>query len=221
MNALIIDNDKKSTALVAHGLTSVGCRCCIAPSGEKGLRLATSAAHDVIILDIELPGISGLEVIRRLRESGNKAPIIVLSALSQPGDRISGLNLGADDYLGKPFSIGELLARINAVLRRCMSQIRETITVRDLTVDIPTRTVTYKNRMIDLTAREFEVLEYLARNVGRILSTEMIYQNVWKENSPPPTKVVETRVCMLRKRLGLSESDGLIYTVKGVGYVLK
>lgn len=221
MNALIIDSDGRSAARAARSLTDLGYRCCVAPSGEKGLQLAASATHDVILLEIKLPGISGLEVIRRLRDAGNHAPLIVVSALVDPGARIAGLNLGADDYLAKPFVPGELIARINAILRRCTARACERIVVRELTVDVPTRTVTYGNREVILTAREFEVLEYLARNAGRVLSISTIYRKIWKEDVPPPTKVVETRICLIRKKLCPAGDDVLIHTVKGFGYVLK
>lgn len=221
MNVLIIDDDGKSAAIAARGLTAHGYRCSIAPSGEKGLKLAASAAPDIILLDVELPGISGLEVIRRLRESDNETPIIVASALCEPGDRISGLNLGADDYLAKPFCLDELIARVNAVLRRHVPQTSKRITVRGLSIDLPTRTVICRDRKIDLTSQEYRLLEYLARNAGRILSLKMIHEDVWGLTTPRTTKIVETRICVLRKKLGLTGNDEIIHTVKGFGYVLK
>lgn len=221
MKALIIDGDDESAALAARSLTAQGYRCSIIPDGELGLELAALATHDIIILDIQLPGLSGLEVIRRLRERRNMTPVIVVSALSEPDDKVVGLNLGADDYLAKPFCPNELVARINAVLRRYSSHASRKIAIRGLSIDIQEMTVFYRKRKVELTLQEYKLLEYLALNAGRIRTIKMIYQGIWKQGTPPPTKVVEARVSHLRKKLSLAGANGLIHTVRGFGYVLK
>lgn len=221
MKALIIDGDDESSALAARSLTARGYQCSIIPDGELGLKLAALATHDVIILDIQLPGLSGLEIIRRLREHRNMTPVIVVSALSESDDKVVGLNLGADDYLSKPFCPNELLARVNAVLRRTFSRTSQKILIRGLSIDIQEMIVSYRKRKVTLTLQEYKVLEYLALNVGRIRTIKMIFQEVWRQGTQPPAKVVETRVSHLRKKLVLAGASGFIHTVRGFGYVLK
>lgn len=221
MKALIIDGDEENAALVARSLTAAGWQCCIIPDGELGLQLTALATHDIIILDVRLPGLSGLEVIRRLRKQRNMTPVIIVSAVSKPDDKAAGLNLGADDYLGKPFCPNELLARVNAVLRRTFSRISQKITLRGLSIDIQEQTVTYRKSKVALTLQEYKVLEYLALNAGRIRTIKAIYQAVWKQGTPPSTKVVESRVSHLRKKLVNVGAIGFIHTVRGFGYVFK
>ena len=221
IKALVIDDDEESAALAARSLTARGCQCCIIPNGELGLQLAALATHDIIILDVQLPGLSGLEIIRRLRERRNMTPVIIVSAASKPDDKAVGLNLGADDYLAKPFCPNELLARVNAILRRTFSRTSQRIAVRGLSIDIQEQTVTYRKRKVALTLQEYKILEYLALNARRIRTITMIYQEVWKQGTQPPAKVVETRVSHLRKKLACAGASGFIHTVRGFGYVLK
>ena len=221
MKALIIEDDRENAAYVSRGLQSMGLLCETACDGESGYRLLVSSNFDIAVVDIQLPGMSGLELIRILRESGNRIPIIILSALNQAGDKICGLNIGADDYLSKPFALNELTARVNALLRRTTgAPVGERIIVRDLLVDTTERKAYRDGHLLDLTNREYGILEYLARNAQRTITIKMILQEVWKYNAAPLSKVVETRLCLLRKKLNQHGKADTIHTVRGFGYVL-
>lgn len=221
MDTLIIGNAGGSAARIFRYLTSHGHRCCLASTGEQGLRLAALKAPDIILLNVGLSGPPAPEVIRPLRKSGNETPLIVLDASAKPQDRICGLNCGADDYLVKPFSPDELLARIHAVLRRSVWRTPVSISIRGLTVNVQAKTASYLHKEIALTRLEFKILEYLARNVGWTRSLEMIYREVWERELLPEAKVVEARLCNLRKKLCRVGAHGFIRTVRGFGYVLK
>ena len=221
MDTLIIGNVGSNATRIVRYLTSHGLRCCLAPTGEQGLRLAALKAPDIIILDVGPSGTPALELISTLRESGNEIPLIVLDASHKPQDRIYGLNCGADDYLVKPFSPDELLARIHAVLRRSVWRTSGKIAIRGLIVNVQTKTASYLHKEIALTRLEFRILEYLARNVGWTRSLEMIYREVWERELLPEAKVVEARLCNLRKKLCRAGARGFIRTVRGFGYVLR
>lgn len=222
MKALIVEDDRENAAFVSRGLQSMGFLCETAHDGEHGHHLLASDNFDIAVIDIQLPGISGLELIRRLRESGNRIPVIILSALNQAGDKICGLNIGADDYLSKPFALNELKARVNALLRRATgTPAGERIIVRDLLVDTTERKAYRAGHLLELTQREYGILEYLARNAQRTITIRMILQEVWKYNATPLSKVVETRLCLLRKKLNQHGTGDIIHTVRGFGYVLR
>lgn len=222
MYAILVEDDRENASFVSKGLKDQGFTCVIAPDGETGWRKMLAEPFDIAIVDIRLPGMSGFELIRRLREVGNRIPIVVLSALDQPGDKICGLNIGADDYLAKPFALNELIARVNALLRRTTGRpAEERIVIRDLVVDTVARKAFRNGNDINLTPREYCLLEYLVRNARRTVTVKMILREVWKYDSTPLTKVVEARMCLLRKKLCQGGEDELIHTVRGFGYVLK
>ena len=221
MHLLVVEDDARIAEFVADGFRRDGHTVTCAVDGEEGLYFAQSGAFDAIVLDILLPKLNGLELLRRLRGSGSKGPVIVLSARGSVESKVEGLEAGADDYLAKPFCPNELLARVNAILRRTFSRTSQRIAVRGLSIDIQEQTVTYRKRKIALTLQEYKILEYLALNARRIRTITMIYQEVWKQGTQPPAKVVETRVSHLRKKLACAGASGFIHTVRGFGYVLK
>jgi len=221
MKALIVEDDRDNAAFVAKGLFGIGLTSEIAADGETGLARLSDGGYDLAIVDVQLPGISGLELVRQVREGGNRLPILILSSLNQPADKISGLNIGADDYLSKPFALNELTARVNAVLRRSIpAPTPGRLTVRDLTLDVLTRHVVRGGRTVSLTQKEYVLLECLCRNAGRTVSVGMILREVWQCDSAPLTTVVETMVCKLRRKLCERGESDLIRTVRGFGYVL-
>lgn len=222
MRALIVEDDLKTANFVARGLFEIGLSNEIVGSGEDALIRLVDDIYDIAIVDIQLPGLSGFELIRRLREQGNKIPVLILSSLNQTADRISGLNIGADDYLTKPFALNELTARINAILRRTAPHTSDTIVVRDLRIDRLNRKAYRQGMLLDLTPREYALLEYMAQNTNRTITADMILQNVWGNTIPSLTTVVESMICKLRHKLCPDKkSDNLIFTVRGFGYVLK
>ena len=177
---------------------------------------------DLAILDIMLPGMDGFAVLRALREAKNNLPVIILSARDNVDDKVKGLELGGDDYMAKPFSFTELMARINAILRRkTSSQDRTLLSYADLTMDLLARKVTRGNERIDLQPQEFMLLEYLLRNAGKVVSRTMIIEHVWEYNFDPKTNIVETRMCRLREKIDKPFERKLIQTLRGFGYVLE
>lgn len=190
-------------------------------NGEAGLRLAMTGDHDVIVLDLMLPGRDGFSVLRSLRESGIETPVICLTARDSVEDRVRGLDLGADDYLAKPFSFAELLARIRALLRRGPALASNTLVVGDLTIDLVGRGVERAGRRIDLTAREFALLECLGRGAGDVLSRTMLLERVWDMNQDPMTNVIDVHINRLRRKVDHGFARPLIHTIRGVGYVLR
>jgi len=193
----------------------------VAADGEVGLERAVNGQYDVIVLDLMLPQRDGFSVLRTLRERSISTPIICLTARDALDDRVRGLNLGADDYLVKPFNFVELLARIRAVLRRGQAVTDNPIVVGDLTVDVVTRAVERSGQRIDLSAREFALLEYLARHAGEVLSRTMILERVWDMHHDPQTNVVDVHINRLRRKVDSGFASPLIHTVRGSGYVLK
>lgn len=222
MRVIIIEDDFETASFVTNGLEDLGYECTVSSSAESGLKQLTNKSYDLAVVDIQLPGISGLELVRRLREQGNRIPILILSSLGQPADKICGLNIGADDYLAKPFALNELTARVNALLRRSTApRADRPIRIRDILIDTKNRKVIRNGRNISLTAQEYKILEYLASNPGRVLTVKMILQEVWRYDSVPITTVVETRMCVLRKKLCANGEKNVIHTVRGFGYVLR
>ncbi|MCX8027808.1 MAG: response regulator transcription factor [Thermodesulfovibrionales bacterium] len=222
MRLLVIEDDKKIASLIMKGFKQAGFAVDLATDGETGLDLALTEPYDVCIVDIMLPKIDGLSIIQQMRQSGKNTPVIILSAKHSVDDRVKGLHIGSDDYLTKPFSFTELLARVQALLRRATKTPETTkITVDDLTIDLLTREVYWKDSKIDLQPREFSLLEYLMRNSGRVLSKTMIMEHVWDYSFDPQTNVVDVLVCRLRKKLEEASDKQIIHTIRGVGYVLK
>jgi len=192
-----------------------------AADGEDGLHFAATRNYDLIVADIMLPKLSGFTLIETLRQKGVQTPVLILSAKSNVSDRIRGLQIGGDDYLVKPFAFSELLARIQALIRRAQSQPLQTmLSVEDLKMDTLRRKVCRREREIELQPREYSLLEFLMRNAGRVVSKTMIMENVWDYNFDPQTNVVEARICRLRDKIDKGFEKNLIRTVRGVGYAI-
>lgn len=222
MRLLLIEDDVKIASYVAKGLKEAGFVVEHVDNGSTGLQMALMSSYDVAVVDIMLPGLDGLTVIDELRRRRINLPVIILSAKRSIDERVEGLRTGGDDYLTKPFSFSELLARIEALIRRASDTPEPSgITVGDLSVDFRRRKVMRGGRKINLQPREFSLLEYLARNAGRVVSKTMIMEHVWDFNFDPQTNVVESRICRLRDKIDKGFDPQLIYTVRGTGYVLK
>jgi heavy metal response regulator len=222
MRILLVEDDKTIASFISKGLKEAGFATDHAEDGVDGLHLALNEPYDAAIIDIMLPGLDGLSLIEELRRKKVNTPIIVLSAKRSVDDRIKGLQMGGDDYLTKPFSFSELLARVQALIRRSSSVPEPTgLEAGDLSMDIVTRRVTRGGKQIDLQPREFSLLEYLMRNRGRVLSKTMILEHVWDYNFDPQTNVVDVLVCRLRNKVDKEFENKMIQTIRGVGYVLK
>jgi heavy metal response regulator len=222
MRILIVEDDKKIAAFVIRGLQEAGFAVDHAEDGDTGLAHAFSGTYDAIIMDLMLPKFDGLSIIDRMRQEKILTPVIVLSAKRSVDDRVTGLQRGGDDYLIKPFSFAELLARVHALIRRASHEAEPTrLTAGDLSLDLLTREVTRSSRKIDLQPREFSLLEYLMRNVGRVISKTMIIEHVWGYNFDPQTNVVDVLVSRLRNKVDREFDKKLIHTHRGIGYVLK
>ncbi len=222
MRILLIEDDIKIAAFIEKGLKAASFAVDHATDGQTGLHLALNEPYDAAIVDLMLPGLDGLSVITHMRREKINTPVIILSARDSIDDRVRGLQSGGDDYLTKPFSFSELLARIHALIRRA-SGATEPIRLRvgDLSMDLITREVIRDTRTIDLQPREFALLEYLMRNAGRVVSKTMIMEHVWDYHFDPMTNVVEARISRLRNKIDKPFHQKMIHTVRGVGYVLK
>lgn len=222
MRALIVEDDAKTALFLKKALAEEGFTTIVAEEGLGGLATAVAEPPDVAIVDVMLPGLDGLSLIRAVRSRGLDFPILVLSARSAVEDKVRGLEAGADDYLAKPFSVSELLARVQSLIRRATRQREPTILrVGDLTLDRIARKVSRAGRPIELQRLEFLLLEYLMRNVGRVVSKSTIIEHVWGYDFAPGTNVVEARVCRLREKIDRAFAQKHIRTVKGFGYVLE
>lgn len=222
MRLLFIEDDSKIVSFVAKGLKEAGFVVVHAADGPSGLHLALDGGFDAAIVDIMLPGMDGLALIDELRRQRSTLPVIILSAKRSVDERVQGLQAGGDDYLTKPFAFTELLARLQALIRRAAKSPEATgITVGDLHLDLLARTVTRAGRKIDLQPREFSVLEYLARNAGRVVSKTMLIERVWDYNFDPQTNVVESRISRLREKVDKDFETPMIHTLRGLGYVLR
>ncbi len=222
MKILIIEDDVKISNFIKKGLKEAGFSVEHSATGEEGLSLARSNNYDIAVIDITLPGIDGLSVIRELRIENNNLPVLVLSAKGSVEDRIRGLETGSDDYLTKPFAFSELHARIQALLRRA-NRIADPVSLvyEDLKINLLNHTVHRGNREIELQPREYTLLEFLMRNSERVVSRTMIIEHVWNYNFDPETNIVEARVCKLREKIDKGFEKSLIHTIRGAGYVLR
>jgi two-component system OmpR family response regulator len=222
MRLLLVEDDLKIASFVLKGLQEAGFVVLHAEDGETGLHMALHEPFDAAIIDIMLPRLDGLTLIHRMRLEKVNTPVIILSAKASVDDRIKGLQSGGDDYLTKPFSFSELLARVQALIRRATGSKDATrLVVGDLSLDLLRREVFRAGKKIELQPREFSLLEYLMRNEGRVVSKTMVMQNVWNYDFVPLTNVVEARMCILREKIDKEFSPKLIHTVRGAGYVLK
>ncbi len=222
MRILVVEDDEKIALFIVKGLQQAGMVVDRVSDGLEGFNYATSGNYDAAVVDIMLPQMDGLNMIRRMREKKIKTPVIILSARRSVDDRVTGLQSGGDDYLVKPFAFSELLARVQALIRRS-SNVPEThaLSVGDLNLDLLTREVKRGKTNIELQPREYSLLEYLMRNSGRVVSKTMILEQVWDYSFDPQTNVVDVLVCRLRNKIDKDFDEKLIHTIRGVGYVLK
>jgi len=222
MRLLLVEDDQKIAFFILQGLKEAGFAVDHMDNGEDGLHMALNEPYDAAVIDIMLPRIDGLTVIESMRKKGLSTPVLILSAKRAVDDRVKGLQTGGDDYLVKPFAFSELLARVQALVRRSSGITNPSyLNIGDLSLDIHTRKVFRADRRIDLQPLEFSLLEYLMRNAGQVVSKTMIMEHVWDYNFNPQTNVVEARMCHLRDKIDRDFDKKLIHTIRGVGYVLK
>jgi DNA-binding response OmpR family regulator len=222
MRILVVEDDKKIASFIVKGLAEAGFAVDHADNGDEALHLALSESYDAAVMDIMLPKLDGLSVIDRLRQAKIITPVLILSAKRSVDDRVKGLQTGGDDYLTKPFSFAELLARVQALIRRAGHEAEPTrLAVGDLSLDLLTREVKRGETKLDLQPREFALLEYLLRNAGNVVSKTMIIEHVWGYDFDPMTNVVDVLVSRLRNKLDREFESKLIQTHRGVGYALK
>jgi two-component system response regulator MprA len=218
---LVVDDDQKILAMMRRGLIFAGYEVELAESGEQALDRTLTAVPDLVILDVMLPGMDGLQVCRRLRAAEPKLPILLLTARDRVPDRVAGLDAGADDYLVKPFAFDELLARIRALLRRAGNEQPELLSFADLTLDTSTHEVRRGGRTIDLTLTEYQLLELFMRHPRQVLSRDRIHDAVWGSSFFPESNVIDVHIKRLREKLEDEQGARLIQTIRGVGYSLR
>jgi DNA-binding response OmpR family regulator len=223
VRVLVVEDERKLAQVLAAGLRAEHYDVVVADTGEDGFFHVSSEAFDLVLLDVMLPKRSGLEILKTLRQRGLQTPVLILTARDGIEDRVLGLDLGADDYLVKPFAFPELLARIRALLRRGRPSEVFRLKTGDLEMDTATRRVVRGGRALDLTSREFELLEYLLRHQGHLVSREMLAHEVWKEprRGTPLDNVINVQIARLRKKVDSDTDRRLIHTVRGVGFVLR
>lgn len=222
MRLLLIEDDRKIANFVRRGLREAGFAVDHAENGDDGLDLLLTEPYDVAVIDIMLPGLDGLSIIEKMRNRRIKTPVLVLSAKGTVDDRIKGLQTGADDYLTKPFSFSELLARVQALIRRSSGSAEPTrLTFGDLSMDLLTRTVKRGDEVIDLMPKEFELLQYLLLNAGKVVSKTALLEHVWGYDFDPQTNAVDVLVCRVRGKIDRDFDTKILHTLRGVGYVLK
>jgi DNA-binding response OmpR family regulator len=218
---LVIEDDKTVGQYVRRGLEEHHFHADLVDDGMEGLRLASGGHYDLLVLDLRLPGMTGLEVLRTLRDRGNNVPILVLTAQDALDFKVQALRSGADDYVTKPFAFEELLARVEALGRRPKQMATPTLKVADLEMDLAAREVRRGGELIDLTPKEFTVLEYLMRHPGRVMSRTLITEYAWDYHFDPGTNIVDVVINRVRKKVDSGHAKKLIHTVRGVGYVVK
>lgn len=222
MRLLVIEDDPETLDFIVQGLEQSGHVVDKAKNGRDGLALALSGSHDAIVLDRMLPELDGLSIVKTLRSEGHETPVLVLSALGEVADRVEGLRGGGDDYLVKPFAFSELLARLDALIRRRRAQAPETkLALADLEMDLLARSVKRGGKSISLQAREFLLLEVLMRHSGQVVTRTMLLESVWDYHFDPQTNVIDVHVSRLRSKIDKGFDPPLLHTVRGVGYVLR
>jgi heavy metal response regulator len=220
MRLLLVEDEKNVAAFIKKGLEEEFYTVDVAEAGDAGYAMAEANPYDLVILDIMLPGMNGMDLCRRLRAKGIKAPVLMLTAMDSVDSKVEGLESGADDYLTKPFAFSELLARVKALLRRYSDSASE-LFLDDLKIDLFARRVFRSDQEIQLTPKEYSLLEYMLRNKGRVLSRTQIIENIWGYNFDPSTNVIDVHIRSLREKVDENFQRKLIHTVRGVGYVLK
>jgi DNA-binding response OmpR family regulator len=218
MKILVVEDERKIATFVQRGLKESGFVVDVVHRGDEALEIILEQVYDAVVLDIMLPGRDGLSILRVLRERDNCVPVLILTARGEISEKVEGLNLGADDYLAKPFSIDELVARLRALIRRNSGESLIRYRVHDLSLDLATRAVRRGSRRIELTAREFSVLECLMRSPGRVFTRTQLCQQVWEYHFEPETNLVDVYIQRLRRKVDDGEPLKLIQTVRGVGY---
>jgi heavy metal response regulator len=221
MRILVVEDEKKVASFIQRGLEEEGYAVDVAPDGEQGLETALARVHDLIVLDIRLPKMDGLQVLKALRQEKVMTPVLLLTVRATIEEKVLGLDAGADDYLTKPFAFEELLARVRALLRRRAAAQPTILQVADLTLDPARRLVFRDGERIDLSTREFALLDYFMRNPGRVLTRTLIAEHVWDYDFDTMTNVIDVYVNYLRKKIDAGRARKLLHTVRGVGYVLK
>jgi two-component system, OmpR family, response regulator len=222
MRVLVIEDDRDAATWLVKGLKESGHLVDHAADGEEGLALGREAVHEVLIVDRMLPKLDGLSVIRSLRADGITTPVLILSALSDVDERVRGLRAGGDDYLAKPYSFSELLARVEGLSRRSAGSVQETrLKACDLEIDLLTRDVTRAGKDIPLQPREFKLLEYLMRHAGHIVTRTMLLENVWDYHFDPQTNVIDVHVSRLRSKIDKGFDEPILQTVRGAGYMIR
>jgi two-component system OmpR family response regulator len=222
MRIVVVEDDRKIASFVVNGFKQNGFAVDHAKDGEEGLAFLRSTPYDAAVVDVMLPKMDGLAMVGELRRAGVKTPVIILSAKASVDDRVKGLQAGGDDYLTKPFAFSELLARVQALLRRASQSAEPTrLAVADLTVDLLAHEVTRGGKRIELQAREFALLEYMMRNAGRVITKTMILEHIWDYSFDPQTNIVDVLVHRLRAKVDKDFGVKLIHTYRGVGYALK
>ena len=221
MKILIVEDEQKTGDYLKQGLSEAGFTVDLARDGPDGLHLASTGDYDLVVLDVMLPGLNGWQVLQRIRQGGESMPVLFLTARDQIEDRVKGLELGADDYLVKPFAFSELLARVRTLLRRGKSNEPQLLQIADLELDLLRRRVMRAGKRIDLTAKEFALLELLLRRQGEVLPRSLIASQVWDMNFDSDTNVIEVAMRRLRSKVDDNFEPRLIRTVRGMGYVLE
>jgi len=221
MRILVVEDEKKVAGFIKKGLEEETYAVDVAVDGEEGFAMAEANQYDLIVLDLMLPKIDGLEVLTRCREKKINTPILLLTAKDSVEDKVTGLNKGADDYLTKPFAFSELLARIRSLLRRGQSETKTVLSLADLSLDMVSHKVNRNGEEIELTGKEYSLLEYFIRNQGKVLTRTMIAEHVWDYNFDTFTNVIDVYINHLRKKIDKDHPKKLLHTLRGVGYVLK
>ena len=223
MRILVVEDERKIARALQEGLETESYEVTLAQTGEEGFFLIHSEGFDLVVLDLMLPGRSGLEILATMRKRGLETPVLILTAKDAVEDRVLGLDTGADDYLVKPFAFPELLARVRALLRRGKAEPALHLKVDDLEIDLISRSAVRAGQPLELTAREFDLLEYLARHQGRVVSREMLARDVWKETArhTPLDNVIDVHIARLRRKVDDPFHQKLVHTVRGVGFVLR
>ena len=218
MKILVVEDEKKFAGFVRKGLEEHGFAVIVSHNGDEAYTLACTESFDLIVLDIMLPGRDGLSILKNLRERKNTIPVVLVTARSEANERVEGLNLGADDYIAKPFYMDELLARVHAVLRRTSGEQLSVLRAGDLMVNLITREVKWEDEELALAPREFSLLEYLMRSPGRVFTRSQILEHVWGYGFDPQTNLVDVCMQRLRAKIDLGDSPSFIETVRGIGY---
>lgn len=221
LRVLVVEDEEVTVDLLREGLMDQGFSVDVAQDGKKGLERASSGSYDVMIVDLMLPKVDGLQLIHHLRDAGNQTPVIILSAKAGVKDKVTGLETGADDYLAKPFALSELLARLRSLLRRDrFRNVPLELTVGDLRMNLLSRRVSRSDQEVELQSREFLLLEYLMRHSGEVVTRAQILKNVWGYDFHPSTNVVEVHICRLREKIERPGQPKLLRTIRGEGYIL-